>query len=374
MRTYSTVIISTLATVILSNNVMAGSGAWTASGSDISVEANNHIYIKPDSPSSGSADDTGEVIIDDNATAETADDIIFRVTEGAQIEGNLTIGTGAFGGNTTIHGNSTLNGTLDVTGSSSLSTLSTSGQATLNSTSITNNATVGGTFSVTTGDSSLQNTSITGTLGVTGDSSLQNTSITGTLGVTGATTINGATTISIGGSKLDVQSTQTTVSGGSSTATATNLVLDNDGATFSGSKNGDGNVIISGVADGVNPNDAVNKSQLDNAILNGGGITQTQLNAATENLASKQELSNVATTAYQGISATAAMSAIPDIPANANGSFGIGAGYYQGEQSIAAGIKVKAIPGVTVTMAAGAGVKGTTFADPVINTGLAWSW
>ncbi|MFN9954201.1 MAG: hypothetical protein ACK55I_13965, partial [bacterium] len=46
-------------------------------------------------------------------------------------------------------GNTAVAGTLGVTGNTSLSTLGTSGLATLNSAAVTNNATVGGTLGVT---------------------------------------------------------------------------------------------------------------------------------------------------------------------------------------------------------------------------------
>jgi hypothetical protein len=90
-----------------------------------------------------------------------------------------------------ITNNETVGGTLSVTGATSLSTLSTSGLATLNSVSVTNNATVGGTLSVT-GNTSL-NGGVTvngGSFGVTGP-----TSLGGSLQVAGATTLNGPTTV-----------------------------------------------------------------------------------------------------------------------------------------------------------------------------------
>jgi predicted acyltransferase (DUF342 family) len=103
----------------------------------------------------------------------------FEFTDDLQVQGNLAVtgtaavtGAATFGSTVGITGNTTVGGTLGVTGTSSLTTLTTSGLATLNSASVTNNATVGGT------------------LGVTG-----NTTVGGTLGVTGAVTITGATTV-----------------------------------------------------------------------------------------------------------------------------------------------------------------------------------
>ena len=100
--------------------------------------------------------------------------------------GTFSTGTGGvtLNGNTSVSGSNTftvgtgattLGGTLGVTGNTSLSTLSTSGLATLNSASVTGNGTVGGT------------------LGVTGA-----TTLSSTLGVTGLATFNGGATIASG--------------------------------------------------------------------------------------------------------------------------------------------------------------------------------
>lgn len=124
--------------------------------------------------------------------------------------------------NLTVTGNETVGGTLGVTGATTLSTLTTSGAATLASASVTANETVGGTLGVTgattlstvstSGLATLASASVTGnetvggTLGVTGVTTLGtanittanittaavsgNETVTGTLGVTGATTLS----------------------------------------------------------------------------------------------------------------------------------------------------------------------------------------
>jgi hypothetical protein len=91
-------------------------------------------------------------------------------------------------------------------GAASLTTLATSGAATLASAGITGNATVGGTLGVT-GASTLASAGVTGnaavggTLGVTGASTLASAGITGaatvgtTLGVTGVLTLAAAPTL-----------------------------------------------------------------------------------------------------------------------------------------------------------------------------------
>lgn len=112
----------------------------------------------------------------------------------------------------TVGGNASVTGALGVTGATSLSTLGTSGLATLNSASVTGNASVGGTFGVVgnttlttltgSGAASLGSLSVVGaatvgtTLGVTGATSLS------TLGTTGLATLNSLTVTgngSIGG-------------------------------------------------------------------------------------------------------------------------------------------------------------------------------
>ena len=79
------------------------------------------------------------------------------------------------GGTLGVTSGATVGGTLGVTGNTSLSTLSTSGAATLNSVGVTNNATVGGTLGVT-GNTSLSTLSTSGaatlnSVGVTNNAS-----------------------------------------------------------------------------------------------------------------------------------------------------------------------------------------------------------
>ena len=105
--------------------------------------------------------------------AQTGSTTFSTGTGGVSLNGNTSVtGANTFSVGT---GATTLGGTLGVTGNSSLSTLSTSGLATLNSASITTSATVGTT------------------LGVTGA-----TTLSSTLGVTGLATFNGGATIASG--------------------------------------------------------------------------------------------------------------------------------------------------------------------------------
>ncbi|PPC86519.1 MAG: hypothetical protein CTY39_04880, partial [Hyphomicrobium sp.] len=104
-----------------------------------------------------------------------------------------TSGSVAVGGDLSTSGFATIGTTLGVTGATSLSTLSTSGLATLNTATVTGAAGVGGTLNVTGGTTL---TSLTGT----GAAALNSLSVTNaatigtTLGVTGATSLTTLTT------------------------------------------------------------------------------------------------------------------------------------------------------------------------------------
>jgi UDP-3-O-[3-hydroxymyristoyl] glucosamine N-acyltransferase len=96
-----------------------------------------------------------------------------KLTAGSDVE---------IAGKLDVAGNTALVGKLDVTGATGLTTLTTSGAATLESLAVTNNATVGGSLTVTgginlstastSGLATLNSASVTTTLGVTGDATL----------------------------------------------------------------------------------------------------------------------------------------------------------------------------------------------------------
>ena len=117
------------------------------------------------------------------------------------VTGNTTIG-----GTISVTGNSTLNGTLTVKGNSSLSTLTTSGLATLNELNVAKGANILGNAAIrgglaVTGNSSFSTISTSGkatlnSLEVVGALSIgSDLSISGALTVAGKTTLNGYTTI-----------------------------------------------------------------------------------------------------------------------------------------------------------------------------------
>jgi hypothetical protein len=103
-----------------------------------------------------------------NLKFEVANSGAVTLTDTLTLTSVTTSGNATIGGTLGVNGATTLSSTLGVTGATTLSTVSTSGAATLNSVAVTNAATVGGT------------------LGVTGA-----TTLSSTLGVTGAVTVTG---------------------------------------------------------------------------------------------------------------------------------------------------------------------------------------
>ena len=143
---------------------------------------------------------------------------------------------------------------------------------------------------------------------------------------------------------LVVTTTSTTLSGG---ATSSQMVLDDNGATFSDVGSGDP-ITVTGVADGVSTYDAVNKGQLDAL----EGKLQNQIDDNTS-----------------GIAAVAAMANIPAPLPGHKYSMGVGYGNFQGEQAIAFGGSAMVTDSVNVKMSAG--VSGS---DVTIGAGAGISW
>jgi hypothetical protein len=169
----------------------------------------------------------------------------------------VTLGSGA---TLTAGGNATVGGTLGVTGNTSLSTLSTSGAATLNSVGVTNNAAVGGTLGVT-GNTSLSTLSTSGAATLDSVGVTNNASIGGTFGVAGLTSTNG---IDNGG----------------------------DGITNAGDISGVGNLTGNGTGNitgfaGVTASGTIQGATLTDGAgtsISGGTVTTTTLAATTANV------------------------------------------------------------------------------------------
>ncbi len=193
-------------------------------------------------------------------------------------------------------GNSTIGGTLGVTGNTSLSTLTSSGLASLNSLGVTTNATVGGTLGVT-GLSTLGDVNAndidSATLDTTG-----NATIGGTLGVTGATTFD--STVLLNGQTIFIPNASEGLGvlhesgasaairtgglhvGGTYTGSAPTdgQIVTTDNTNISLLPGGTGNVILGALTNAsnnriinlaapTNNEDAANKAYVDNAITTG---------------------------------------------------------------------------------------------------------
>lgn len=135
---------------------------------------------------------------------------------------------------------------------------------------------------------------------------------------------------------LDVNGTRTILSGGSFT-NPTQLTLNGTNATFGAATGAP--ITVTGVADGVNPFDAVNFRQL-------------------------QAVST-------GVASIAAMSNIPGLDPNKKFGIGIGYGNFQGNSALAVGINGRLAPSLTAKLSVGAGL---SYGATSVGTGLSYSW
>lgn len=135
-----------------------------------------------------------------------------------------------------------------------------------------------------------------------------------------------------------VNESQATISGG---VNSTSLTLNDSGARFSNSANGNP-VTVTGVADGVNDFDAVNVRQFKKAYKK----------------------------AYAGIAGVAAMAQLPSPAPGKKYSIGIGTGYYESQTALALGLK--AMPNDRTTLSFG--VTHNSEGGSVAGAGLGWSW
>ena len=155
--------------------------------------------------------------------------------------------------------------------------------------------------------------------------------------------------VSQNGHGLYIETGTTTLTGGT---TSSQIILNDGGAQFSSTDPTStfdmGDHRVTGVADGVDPFDAVNKGQLD-AINN---RLQNQIDDNTS-----------------GIASVAAMANIPAPLPGHKYSMGVGYGNFQGEQAIAFGGSAMVTDSVNVKMSAG--VSGS---DVTIGAGAGISW
>ena len=163
--------------------------------------------------------------------------------------------------------------------------------------------------------------------------------VTGATTLTGALTANGGAIISNGatlasgpgasGNTIVVDSASVRATSGGNTFT-----LNGNGASFANATGAP--VAVTGVANGVNPNDAVNFSQMKDA--------------------------------YRGIAGASALAAIPAPAAGKTYSVGVGYGRFKGESAAAIGVKANFSNNLSVGI--GASLNGT----PTYSAGVGYSW
>jgi hypothetical protein len=183
----------------------------------------------------------------------------------------------------------------------------------------------------------------TGNISNTGAVSTATLSTSGAAGVGGALTVAGATTTAgitnTGDIKTGTLTTTGNASVGGALSVAGNAAIAGS-ATIGGALKVGG--IISGVANGVALNDAINVGQLAEV---------------------KRELS-------RGIAGSAALAGIPQVDPGKAFSLGAGAGSYGGESAIAVGFSARFKENVVIKAAIG----GTSGGKAVGSAGVGFSW
>ncbi len=375
-------------------------GALTANGG---ISADGGVFTV--------ADTTGNV-----ATSGTLD-----VAGLSSLDGGIDVNGGNF--MVATNGNTSIGGTLGVTGNTSLSTLSTSGLATLDSASITNNATVGGTLGVTgntslstlstSGLATLDSASITnnatvgGTLGVTGNTSLStlstsglatldsasitnNATVGGTLGVTGALTANGGATLNsadsyssatVGNSAVtlvadsDALSTNAQSSLSMAPTSASLLVNNNTTGESHGITISQTSTVISGGTDSttltLDDDGATFADEDTGAPVKVTGVADGVGAYDAVNMRQYNKLEDRVDKAYSGIASVAALAAIPPPVSGKDISLGLGYGNFENQNALAVGGKALVGKDRNMMLTGGVGFCGST---TTLSAGVGWSF
>jgi autotransporter adhesin len=214
-------------------------------------------------------------------------------------------------------------------------------------------------------------TSLNGTLAVTGNSSLNGAvnnigtaqASSNTIGTAGSNnTVVGSTRVvsSNGSSQVQVNDNGVSAVGdtvalhGRSAAQisggSTRMNLNDNGVSFSNASGGA--VRVTGVANGTAANDAVNVSQLT---------------SSTNNINSR--ISGLQGRSFSGIASVAAMATIPEPTAGHNYTVGVGYGNFGGQNAVAFGGKANV--GESVRVAASLGYAGS---ELTVGLGTGFSW
>ena len=144
--------------------------------------------------------------------------------------------------------------------------------------------------------------------------------------------------------KVDIQFADAPTFAGTVTAPtfkAGDTTVNNNGLTINNgpsvTNNGidAGNKQITNVADGTNPNDAVNVRQLRAAMNGGNNTNQNLIQQVNNNL--NQRIDKLEDNSNAGIAGSIAQSSIPQVTRTGASGIGIGTGYYGGQSAIAVG-------------------------------------
>ena len=156
-------------------------------------------------------------------------------------------------------------------------------------------------------------------------------------GATGTLTDNNIGVVADNGSNtLRLKLAQNVDLGNAGSLKTGNTTVNNSGLTINNgpsvTNNGidAGNKQITHVADGTNPNDAVNVRQLQAAVA-GSTANQNQINQLGQRIGKLEDNSNA------GIAGGIAQSSIPQVTRTGASGIGIGTGYYGGQSAIAVG-------------------------------------
>ncbi|MCX7111972.1 MAG: YadA-like family protein [Proteobacteria bacterium] len=297
----------------------------------------------------------------DNVNGLTVVGVSNTVTGTTRLQASAAAGANALSvdavNGTVVTGPTSLNGALAVSGSTSLNNnLAVAGNASLNgavnnigTTQAGSTNTIGTTGSTNTINGAVNNIGTnqasTNTIGTAGSS---NTLV----GTTNLVSSNGSSQVQVNDNGVNVIGNTASVQGRDSaqiSGGSTSLTLNNNGASFS--QNG-APVRVTGVANGVNPYDAVNKSQLD---MSTNGIYS--------------RIGDLQSKAYSGIASVAAMASIPEPTAGHNYTVGIGYGNFGSQSAVAFGGKANV--GDSVRVAANLGYAGS---ELTVGLGTGFSW
>ena len=255
----TTLTVDSLATVNGTLNVVGTTGlsslTTSAAATLYSLSVTNNATVSGTLGVTGNTTLGGNLIVTGSATLGSVTISTLSITN-LSIPGTLIVSTqGNFGGASSTAQLNT--GTFYASGLSNLAavqatSLSTSGLATLSSLSVTNNSTLSGTLGVT-GATTLSNASVNGTLGVTGNTSLSTLSSSGVATLNSLSVTNNATVTlnaTVGGTLIVSGNTTHSTLSSSGLATLNSLSVTNN-STLSGTLGVAGNTTLSTLSSGL---------------------------------------------------------------------------------------------------------------------------